>query len=111
MPKQPYETLSSEAHAAAMQGDVLRLQEELERDHSALTEADEHGWQILHQGAVGGSEDVVHFLVEQGANVNARTHGGYGETPLRIAERQHGATHPVVRYLKSIGALSLGPEL
>lgn len=53
------------------------------------------------------------MLVSYGAEINARTQGGYGETPLRIAEKMFGddKRHPVVEYLKGLGALSLGPEL
>lgn len=54
---------------------------------------------------------VVELLVHRGAEINARTHGGYGETPLRIAEKEWGSNHPIVHYLTSLGALSLGPEL
>jgi Ankyrin repeat len=56
-------------------------------------------------------QQVVELLVSRGADINARTHGGYGETPLRIAEQHLGAAHQVVQYLKSMGALSIGPEL
>jgi hypothetical protein len=78
-----------------------------------LTERDEHGWQILHQGvAAGGHEEVVmELLVSSGAEINSRTHGGYCETPLRIAEKRHGLKSPIVKYLKGLGALSIGPEL
>jgi ankyrin repeat protein len=76
-----------------------------------LTERDEHGWQILHQGVAGGHEEVVELLVSSGAEINSRTHGGYGETPLRIAEKRLGLKSPIVKYLKGLGALSIGPEL
>jgi ankyrin repeat protein len=76
-----------------------------------LTERDENGWQVLHQGVAGGNPDVVKLLVSNGADINARTHGGYGETPLRIAEKRLGHDNPIVSYLKRMGALSIGPEL
>ena len=60
----------------------------------------------------GGSQDAVQLLVEEyGAEVNARTHGGYGETALHIAEQRLEQNHPVLEYLRSLGALSIGPEL
>ena len=63
----------------------------------------------------GGHADAVQLLVETyGAEVNARTHGGYGATALHIAEQVYGGTdgdHPVLQYLRSLGALSIGPEL
>jgi ankyrin repeat protein len=76
-----------------------------------LTERDENGWQILHQAVAGGFQGAVRMLVSKGAEINARTHGGYGESPLRIAEREHGPDSPICHYLKGLGALSIGPEL
>ena len=76
-----------------------------------MTQRDENGWQVLHQAVSGGNTDVVKLLVSNGAEINSRTHGGYGETPLRIAEKQLGSDSPIVDYLKSLGALSIGPEL
>ena len=94
-------------------GQLEELEKELNSKDAkkVLTERDDKGWQVLHQGVASGNEDVVMLLVDHGAEINARTHGGYGETPLRIAEKELGDTHPVVRYLKRLGALSLGPEL
>lgn len=89
----------------------LRLQLEQQGKREILTQRDEHGWQILHQGVAGGHEDIVKFLVTHGADINARTHGGYGESPLRIAEKRLGTSSPIVHYLKQLGALSIGPEL
>jgi ankyrin repeat protein len=86
----------------ALQGD---------RKSKVLTERDENGWQVLHQGVAVGNQDVVKLLVSNGAEINARTHGGYGETPLRIAEKRLGHDNPIVSYLKRMGALSIGPEL
>jgi ankyrin repeat protein len=42
----------------------------------------QNGWQVLHQGVAGGNQDVVKLLVSNGAEINAHTHGGYGETWL-----------------------------
>jgi ankyrin repeat protein len=109
---QPAKILRSEAHVAAKQGQLEELERELkERKTAVLTERDENGWQVLHQGVAGGNEDVVKLLVSSGAEINARTHGGYGETPLRIAEKRLGLHNPIVAYLKEMGALSIGPEL
>ena len=132
--KTPAKVLPSNAHLAAKSGNLEQLAKELEqeeqarkeqqrqadeqddgKDHghhsSLLTQRDENGWQVLHQGVVSGNKDIVELLVEKGASINSRTHGGYGETPLRLAEKWHGRGHPIVQYLRSLGALSLGPEL
>jgi len=109
----PYPVLPPEAHAAAKAGEIELLKQQLQKDAAAvLSERDQHGWQVLHQAAAGGNQDAVQLLVEQyGAEVNARTHGGYGETPLHIAESRLEQNHPVLAYLRSLGALSIGPEL
>ena len=109
--------LPPEAHVAAKKGQLAQLERELKderRNNKAdvmLTERDENGWQILHQGVAGGHAAVVELLVSHGAEINSRTHGGYGETPLRIAEKRLGHTDPIVTFLKGLGALSIGPEL
>ena len=112
----PYPVLPPEAHAAAMAGEIEVLKQQLQKDAAAvLNERDPRGWQVLHQAAAGGHADAVQLLVETyGAEVNARTHGGYGATALHIAEQVYGGTdgdHPVLQYLRSLGALSIGPEL
>lgn len=82
-----------------------------ERREDVLTERDDQGWQVLHQGVAGGNEEVVKLLVTHGAEINSRTHGGYGETPLRIAEKLHGTKSVIYQYLKKMGGLSIGPDL
>jgi len=112
----PEKILPSSAHVAAKTGNLEELVQELEDSttedgENVLTQRDENGWQVLHQGVASGNKEVVELLIKKGASLNSRTHGGYGETPLRIAEKWHGKDHPIVNYLKGLGALSLGPEL
>ena len=111
--QQPYPTIPPEGHLAAMNGNINELEQALlkKNKQELLTERDAQGWQVLHQGVAAGNEAIVKLLVTSGAELNARTHGGYGETPLRIAEQRLGVLHPIVTYLKSLGALSIGPEL
>jgi len=108
---QPAETLPPDAHILAKRGFLPELEKSLQESDSILTERDEKGWQVLHQGVAGGNPQIVEFLVTNGAEINARTHGGYGETPLRIAEKIWGMNNEIVQYLKGKGALSIGPEL
>ena len=101
-----------EAHIAAKSGQIADLERDLkERRFAVLTERDDEGWQVMDQGVAGGNEEVVKLLVSNGAEINSRTHGGYGETPLRIAENLHGTKSNIYIYLKKMGALSIGPEL
>jgi ankyrin repeat protein len=73
--------LPPDAHIAAKSGQLVDLERELkERRFAVLTERDDQGWQVLHQGVAGGNEEVVKLLVSNGAEINSRTHGGYGDT-------------------------------
>lgn len=54
--------------------------------------------------------EVVKYLVDQGADVNALTKGT-GATALWWAKHEHGEDHPVIEFLESMGALESGPEL
>jgi len=111
---------SSKLHQAAASGDVTTIERILDKDARrektpgrarVIDKRDEEGWQLMHAASAAGHKEVVELLVDHGADVNTRTHGGHGATPLYIAEKNNGGFHPVVRYLKSLGALSLGPEL
>jgi prolyl 4-hydroxylase len=53
---------------------------------------------------------VVKFLVENGADINARPNGSDG-TALWWAKKKHGDDHPVVSFLEGLGALAIGPDL
>eukprot|EP00581_Thalassiosira_minuscula_P005635 CAMPEP_0183738450 /NCGR_PEP_ID=MMETSP0737-20130205/54570_1 /TAXON_ID=385413 /ORGANISM="Thalassiosira miniscula, Strain CCMP1093" /LENGTH=484 /DNA_ID=CAMNT_0025972981 /DNA_START=478 /DNA_END=1928 /DNA_ORIENTATION=- len=107
---------TSSLHKAAAEGNVHAIERALKEDDAekedgggtrVVDHRDEEGWQLLHSGAASGHKEVVELLVEHGADLNSRTHGGHGATPLYIAQRNNGGFHPVVRYLKSMGALNL----
>ena len=66
--------------------------------------------QPLHEGARAGNLDVVKYLVEQGADVNAKTKGA-GGSALWWAKQSLEDEDPVVSFLESVGALEIGPDL
>lgn len=104
-----FQTGSTAAHQAAKHGDFESLKEIVEIMEDVINKKDENGWTPLHEGARGGHKEVVELLVSKGANINEKTHGG--ETPLWWAEREHGKNHPIIEFMKSLGAIKLGPEL
>lgn len=104
-----FQTGSTVAHKAAKEGDVEVLEEIVEALEDYVHLRDQNGWTPLHEGARSGHHDIVQFLVEKGANINEKTNGG--ETPLYWAEKEHGHDHIVVRFLRGVGAISLGPDL
>ena len=64
----------------------------------------------LHEGARSGHIEIVRYLVENGADFNAKT-GASGGTALYYAKQKFDADHPVVAFLESLGAAEIGPDL
>ncbi|KIH52953.1 ankyrin repeat protein [Ancylostoma duodenale] len=67
----------------AENGNVDFLKTALEDDPSLLSVTDEDGYTALHRAAYNNHLDAVSFLLEQGANAEARTKQGW--TPLHSA--------------------------
>mmetsp|Transcript_40085 Transcript_40085/g.96790 ORF Transcript_40085/g.96790 Transcript_40085/m.96790 type:complete len:494 (-) Transcript_40085:177-1658(-) len=108
--RKSFATGSTVAHLAAQSGDLDTLASEVSKKKDLLTAKDKNGWQPLHEGARGGHLDVVKYLVENGVDVNAKTHDN-GGTALWWAKQNLDEEHPVVTFLESMGALEIGPDL
>jgi ankyrin repeat protein len=92
------------AHTLAGDGRMDELNQLLElRGPSILEERDENGWTPLHEASHMGRIHVVRFLVEHGADINARNKAG--ETPLYYAESVGGKDAAVSRFLRELGCL------
>ena len=100
-----------ETHAAAQQGDTEKLAKIAAKNARLLSHKDSNGWQPIHEAARSGKMEAVQFLVENGVDVNARTWQDKGSTPLNLAVKHLSEEHPVAEYLRSVGALDIGPEL
>lgn len=110
-PEKPkFTTGSTPAHFAAQHGSLEALEKHIKKDKSVVHAKDLNGWTPLHEGARGGHLGVVKLLVDNGAELDAKTFGT-GGTALWWAKRELGSDHPVVLFLESIGALNAGPEL
>eukprot|EP00978_Attheya_sp_CCMP212_P000967 scaffold2027_cov52-Attheya_sp.AAC.2 len=105
------QTGSTELHILAKEGDVKTLAEVVQKKTHLLNAQDENGWTPLHEASRGGHKEVVELLVKHGAELNLRTDEGFGGTALWTAIEEHGEDHPVVDFLQSVGALSIGPDL
>lgn len=100
----------SPAHMAASNNHVDELRRILTENPDAHKALDDNGWQPIHEAARGGHTEAVKLLVERGADVNVRTNKGKGATALWWAEARNGPDHPTVKYLKSVGAMNVGPD-
>ena len=74
-----------EIHKAATQfpGALRAVKLLLDADPGLLNTMDDNGNNTLHIAVARGDDDLVKFLLQKGANVNARN--AKGETPLVVA--------------------------
>mmetsp|Transcript_3734 Transcript_3734/g.7143 ORF Transcript_3734/g.7143 Transcript_3734/m.7143 type:complete len:550 (+) Transcript_3734:102-1751(+) len=99
------------ANVLASRGELSKLKELAEQDPEILFKADVNGWQPIHEAARAGNTDVIKYLVEMGVDLNVRTNGGRGASPLWWAEDQHGVDHESANILRKAGAVSLAPKV
>ena len=78
---------------AVKQGDLKRVRAILESDDRLASQRDESGATPLHYAALNGHRQIVHLLLERGADINS-------------ADRQFGATPAgwAIEYLREKGA-------
>lgn len=97
---------AGEIHQAAEQGDLARVQALVAANPACIQERDREQKTALHHAAAGGHLEVVAFLLQAGAEVNARSTSGI--TPLYLAHglgkkevaellRKHGGVMDVQR--------------
>jgi len=66
-------------------GDATEVARQLASDPKLATGWNDFGWSALHLAAFSGSAETVRLLVERGAEVNARAHTRFKNTPLQAA--------------------------
>lgn len=111
VPSAPIQQVTSpEGHAAAAYGDVATLAAIAKTNKRNLFFKDANGWQPIHEAARGGHVEALEFLINHGADINARTGENDGSSPLNLVEMYLGATHEAAYFLSSLGAFNLSPE-
>lgn len=73
----------------------------------SLAHVDEDGWLPLFAACRKGNLDIVKYLVEKGADVNAAREDEASSTisPLALADRYHGTNSEISRFLRRKGAV------
>jgi hypothetical protein len=87
------------SHQVARYGDLISLMDLAETDFDSLHAADNNGWTPIHEAAAYGSVTSLRFLLENEADINART--ASGETPLDIVRDSFGEDHNAYAFLSN----------
>ena len=75
----------SDLHVAAEEGDLTKVKQCLKAGTDIDCVAGKASFRILHKAVKAGDKDMVAFLIQQRANVNARSIDG---TPLDLAIKE-----------------------
>ncbi|HUU05466.1 MAG TPA: ankyrin repeat domain-containing protein, partial [Patescibacteria group bacterium] len=94
-------------HLAAESGDLIRVKNIVEKIPKSLNLKDERGWSPLHLAVKNGHLEIAKFLMDRGAEINAR--GVRGVTPLRMA--LDCGQKPTADYLREKDAQDLSDAL
>ena len=109
---EPLNFTVEDVRTAAKMGDAILLERYLRPKPHYGRFPDENGWQPIHEAARAAHVDCVKVLLNVGdVDVNARTGKlSDGYTALWLAKNLGlDDSHDLVRFLKSHGAVSLGP--
>ena len=98
-----------DANFAAAAGDIKLLKQIVKYDPEALHRVDANGWSPLTEAGRGGHQEVLEWLLQEGANINQRTHQGKGGSPLWWAKKFRGSNHKIVAYMEEHGAIEIPP--
>lgn len=108
--RKPKTVGATSAHILAAANDIERIREVAKTNPKSLTMADINGWKPIHEAARSGSTDVMKFLIDEyGVDVNERTNGGNGGSPLWWAEKELPKQHAVIKLLQEHGAVAIAP--
>jgi hypothetical protein len=98
-------SLLTKPNLLVQKGDLSTLEYVAKMKPSLLHEPDTMAWRPIHEAAKHGHLDIMQYLVDNGADVNAVAHIRRGYAPLSIARDYLGDDHPVTKLLVSLGAV------
>jgi serine/threonine-protein phosphatase 6 regulatory ankyrin repeat subunit B len=78
-------------------GNLVELRRCLTLHPELLNKVFDNGWTLMHYASQTGQVDVVEYLLQSGANINARNKHGY--TALDLVIEHLGKDHPVTQIL------------
>ena len=107
------------ANYAAAKGDLKKLKRLMILDKNSIYTKDKNGWLPIHEASRSGQTEILRYILEMvdlddgnyDDMLNSVSNFGHGKSPLRIAQDYLGESHDTCVYLRSIGAMSIGPEL
>jgi Ankyrin repeats (3 copies) len=100
-----FTTGSTELHHHALEGNLDKLKEVLDKHEHLVNVRDVNGWTALHEAIRKGETEMVQLLLDRGAEMNIRTGTKEnGDSPLVLAKTYLGANHEVTKLLESRGA-------
>ncbi len=88
-------------HIAAQKGDISRVEAFIDAGAN-LHSFDELSYSALHYAVKSGNRQLVHRLLELGADVNSNHTDNGGDTPIIIAAEE--GTFGIVKLLLNLGA-------
>lgn len=82
----------------------------VEANPEVVNAKDSNGWSPLHESVRSGDPKLVEYLIEHGADVNLRTDGGKGGSPLWWAHKYFDEDHDMIKVLHTYGAKNYAPS-
>jgi len=100
-----FATGSTELHHHALEGNVEKVRETLDKHGDLINVRDKNGWSALDESIRKGAIDLVRLLLDHGAEVNGRTGPNQtGSSSLELAKKYVGDDHEITELLRQRGA-------
>ncbi len=99
-----FNVVASQIHAAAYQGNLEEIRKLVREDPGVVSQTDSEGKTALHHAALKGHLEIVKFLLDNKADVNAVTKSGF--TPAFLAKGANNSEG--LKFLQAHGGIFSG---